>query len=210
ATGMSAGAALAARDAGTKQLAGDAQDRFLTLLITQLQNQDPLNPMDNAQITSQMAQLSTVHGIGQLNDTLLSLAGQIDMSQSMQAAGLIGKGVLVPGSKVALGGQGASRQATPFGVDVVSAAEQLAVTIHDGAGSVVRKLEFGPQPVGVVSLQWNGKADGGVDLPDGAYAIQATASGKDGASVPVVPLTYGMVSSVGQSSGGMQIDLGLA
>src|SRR5690606_32814066 len=72
------------------------QEQFLTLLVTQLQNQDPLNPMDNAEVTSQIAQLSTVNGINQLNNTLLALSGQMDLSQSMQAANLIGKEVLVP------------------------------------------------------------------------------------------------------------------
>src|SRR3546814_1667878 len=91
--------------AGTNSLMGDTQDRFLTLLVTQLQNQDPLNPMDNAQVTSQIAQLSTVNGINQLNTTLLALSGQMDVSQSMQADGLIGKEVLVPGSKSSLGGE---------------------------------------------------------------------------------------------------------
>ncbi|HLT99229.1 MAG TPA: flagellar hook capping FlgD N-terminal domain-containing protein, partial [Burkholderiaceae bacterium] len=72
--------------AGTTELLADTQERFMTMLITQLKNQDPMNPMDNAQITSQVAQLSTVTGINQLNQTLLALAGQLDVSQSMQAA----------------------------------------------------------------------------------------------------------------------------
>src|SRR3546814_2899717 len=95
----------------------DTQNQFLSLLVTQLQNQDPLNPMDNAEVTSQIAQLSTVNGITQLNNTLLALTGQMDVSQSMQAANLIGKGVLVPGTKVALGSDPDDptiKQATPF------------------------------------------------------------------------------------------------
>src|SRR5690625_188872 len=86
-----------------RQFIEETQDRFLTLLITQLRNQDPLDPMDNSQITTQLAQLSTVQGINQLNETLLEISGQMDVSQSMQAAMLVGKEVLVPGDKVLLG-----------------------------------------------------------------------------------------------------------
>src|SRR5574340_1776139 len=80
------------------------QDRFLKLLVTQMKNQDPLNPMDNAQVTSQMAQLSTVTGIDKLNVTLQALSNSMTSHLSLQAATIIGHGVLVPGSGVDLSG----------------------------------------------------------------------------------------------------------
>ncbi len=80
------------------------QNRFLKLLTTQLKNQDPLNPMDNAQMTSQLAQMSTVSGIEKLNTTLGKMLDIYDSGQSMQAAGLIGKHVLVPGNTLPLAG----------------------------------------------------------------------------------------------------------
>src|SRR3972149_4887791 len=82
--------------------AGEAQDRFLKLLVTQLKNQDPLNPMDNAQITSQMAQISTVSGIEKLNTTLQAMMASSDVGQWLQATAMIGNGVLVPGSTLEL------------------------------------------------------------------------------------------------------------
>src|SRR5215467_5754674 len=75
----------------------DLQKRFLTLLVTQIQNQDPLNPMDNAQVTTQLAQLSTVSGIGQLNTTMQSLAASFSATQTLQSAALIGHNVMVAG-----------------------------------------------------------------------------------------------------------------
>ncbi|MYN11636.1 flagellar basal body rod modification protein [Pusillimonas sp. TS35] len=203
------GAALAAADANTKSLMGDTQDRFLTLLVTQLQNQDPLNPMDNAQVTSQIAQLSTVNGINQLNNTLLALSGQMDVSQSMQAANLIGKGVLVPGAKVSLGGETGAKEATPFGVDVMSPAKQVIVTVLNSAGEAVRRMELGPKSAGVLSLQWDGKSDAGVELPNGAYTLKVEATNNDGQPVLAEALTYGQVASVAYSSSGLQLDLGL-
>src|SRR5690606_21641258 len=77
-----------------KSAAQEAQDRFMTLLVTQMKNQDPLNPMDNAQVTSQLAQLSTVTGIDKLNNTMEALIGSVQSSQSMQASSMIGRVVL--------------------------------------------------------------------------------------------------------------------
>lgn len=188
----------------------ETENRFLTLLVTQMRNQDPLNPMDNAQVTSQMAQLSTVTGINQLNQTLLALSGQMDVSQSIQAAGLIGKQVLVPGSKVSLGGEGDAREATPFGVDLIAPADAVMVTVCDSAGTPVRKLEMGAQPAGVHSLEWDGLDDSGVPLAGGAYYIEVTAINENGGGVPAEALTSGTVSSVAYSSAGLQMELGLA
>lgn len=207
------GAAMAMANASSNSLMGDTEDRFLTLLVTQLRNQDPLNPMDNAQVTSQIAQLSTVNGINQLNNTLLALSGQMDVSQSMQAANLIGKSVLVPGSKVALGSHPDDptlKEATPFGVDLISPAANVIVTILDASGKAVRQIELGPQASGVISVDWDGKGDGGSPLVDGAYSVQVAAMDGDGKEVPAGALTYGQVSSVAYSSTGLRINLGLA
>ena len=206
--------AAAASRAGENSLLAGTQEQFLTLLVTQLRNQDPLNPLDNEGVTSQIAQLSTVDGINRLNDTLLALSGQMDLSQSMQAANLIGKQVLVPGEKIALGSTDVdgqiSKSATPFGLEFIAPAENVVVTIHDVSGTAVRRLELDPQAAGVVSLQWDGLADNGQPLNDGAYTAQVKASDAKGQPVPAEVLTSGTVSSVAYSSAGLKIELGLA
>src|SRR4249920_884865 len=78
------------------------QDQFLKLLITQMQNQDPLNPMDNAQVTSQLAQISTVTGIDKLNTTIGDMNTAMVASQSLQASALVGKGIVAPGNTMLL------------------------------------------------------------------------------------------------------------
>ncbi len=176
--------ALANAGAATTKLMDETQDRFLTLLVTQLQNQDPLNPMDNAQVTSQMAQLSTVNGITQLNNTLLALSGQMDVSQSMQAASLIGKDVLVPGTKISVGtSPDGITKSTPFGVDVISGAANVTVNVLDSSGKVVRKIDLGAQEVGVISVEWDGKNDMGAAVTDGAYTVSVVATDANGAAV---------------------------
>lgn len=199
--------------AQTQSLVDDTQNRFLTLLVTQLQNQDPLNPMDNAQVTSQIAQLSTVNGINQLNNTLLALSGQLDVGQSMQAAALIGKGVLFPGDKISLGSNPDDPtrvESTPFGVDVVSPASSVIVTVLDANGKAVRQIDLGPQEPGVLTLQWDGKDDGGVTMADGKYTVKVAAKDADGNAVVADALTYGKVEGIAYTSEGLRLEMGLA
>lgn len=209
-TVQSATAAAAQNISSTQNLLADTQERFLTLLITQLQNQDPLNPMDNAQITSQVAQLSTVTGINQLNQTLLALAGQLDVSQSMQAANLIGKEVLVPGTAIRVGTGEQGTQVTHFGMELLSSAAGVKVEILDGAGKVVRTMEMENYAAGVHSIEWNGQDDVGATVPDGRYSVRVTAFDANEQPVSASALTSGNVSSVASSNGGVMLDLGLA
>ncbi|MFV9473393.1 flagellar hook capping FlgD N-terminal domain-containing protein [Advenella sp. RU8] len=184
----------------------ETQEQFLTLLVTQLRNQDPLNPMDNAGITSQLAQLSTVSGIEKLNQTVLALTGQLDVSQSMQASNLIGKNVLVPGDTIKLGESG---MATPFGVDLMGAAASMKVEIIDAAGNPVRTFDMGPQNVDVISMQWDGLGDNGTQAPAGKYTVRVTALDAANSAVPAEALQYGQVQSISYSTEGMKMDLGL-
>ncbi|MGB6006920.1 flagellar hook capping FlgD N-terminal domain-containing protein [Castellaniella sp.] len=207
--GSNAAGALA--NSQTNSLMGDTQDRFLTLLVTQLQNQDPLNPMDNAQVTSQIAQLSTVQGIQQLNNTLLALSGQMDMSQSLQAAGLIGKDILYPGEKISLGSDPdtGAKTATPFGVDLMSAAAKTKVSILDSAGKVVREFEYDAKDAGVYPLSWDGLDSAGAPAPDGAYTVQVTASDDKGQAVSTQALTSGHINSIAYTTEGLKLNLAM-
>jgi flagellar basal-body rod modification protein FlgD len=205
-------AAAALASAQTNSLVSDTQNQFLTLLVTQLQNQDPLNPMDNSEVTSQIAQLSTVNGIQQLNSTLLALSGQMDMSQSLQAANLIGKDILYPGTKVALGSDPSDptvKTATPFGVDLMSGTATTTVTILDSSGKAVRKMDLGAQAAGIYSLSWDGTDDSGNAVPDGAYTIQVNAADAKGQAVSADTLTSGYVSSVAYTTDGLKLNLAL-
>lgn len=199
-TGSVTSTSTTAKDSSTS--VSDSQNRFLTLLVTQMKNQDPLNPMDNAQVTSQMAQLSTVSGIDKLNATLQALSSSMIASQSMQAASMIGHVVMVPGNHVDLmnsKGMGA--------VDLAQPADSLAVTVTDAAGNVVRKLQLGSQNVGPVPFQWDGRNDAGGQMPDGAYKFSATAQ-LGGVKSTATAMSYGLVNSVMQGSNGARLDVG--
>ena len=175
-----------ASTATKKTAVQETEDRFLKLLVTQMKNQDPLNPLDNAQVTSQMAQLSTVSGIEKLNETLQSFT----KAQAFQAVGMIGHYVLAPGDFVNLkAGAGAG------GFELPGAADSVKVEIYDADGALVRSLDLGKQSEGVVSFQWDGKTDAGLDAPDGAYSFNVTAT-LAGKSIAPVGLSLGLVQSV--------------
>lgn len=190
---------------GTKTAATEAQeaqDRFMTLLITQMKNQDPLNPLDNAQVTSQLAQLSTVTGIDKLNTTLSGLISDMQATQSLTASNLIGRGVLVEGTNVTL----ASSQGI-LGVNVPTSADSVTVTIKDAVGNTVRTMDLGAVDAGVVPLIWDGKNDSGAVVADGSYKF-AVESKLGTSSAGVTGLQYGQVASI--SSGGTSVKLNVS
>lgn len=179
------------------------QDRFLKLLVTQMKNQDPLNPMDNAQVTSQMAQLSTVTGVDKLNATLQALSDSMMSGQSLQAAtGMIGHGVLVEGKGVDLiKGNGYG------GIELAQSADRVDVAIYDQAGALVRNIQLGAQPVGLTNWQWDGRNDAGVTMADGGYTFTVNAV-QAGAPVAATALQFGMVNSVMQGKQGVTLSAG--
>ena len=186
----------------TKSAAEEQQDRFLTLLVTQLKNQDPLNPMDNAQMTSQMAQMSTVSGIEKLNSTLNSLVDDIGASQSMQAASMIGKGVLVPGKNLTL-----SNGAAYAGINLASGADQVTLKIMDSSGNVIQTEKLGAHDAGVFNIAWDGVLADGSKAADGNYTFSVEAV-QGGNKVTATALQIGTVSALVRSSNGFLLDLG--
>lgn len=178
-----------------------AQDRFMKLLVTQMQNQDPLNPMDNAQVTSQLAQLSTVTGIDKLNTTLESLMGSYQTSQSLEAANMIGHGVLAPGSDISLSdGKGL------MGVEFPQDVDAATVTIKDSAGNVVQTMDLGAQSAGTLPLLWDGTKADGTTAADGNYSFTVNSS-LTGNNVTSNPLQFGVVTTVSTGSDGVKINV---
>jgi len=173
--------------------AADIQDRFLTLLVTQLKHQDPLSPMDNSQITTQLSQISTVSGIDKLNDTMNGLAQAMALSQTMSSVSMIGRQIVTPSSTLDLAGKSVAGA-----VELAEAADRVSVTITAPAGNIVRRIDLGAMPTGLQQFTWDGKTDAGAAAADGTYSykIEAMKNGK-----PVSASTYalGTVSGVGVS-----------
>jgi len=179
----------------------EAQDRFMKLLVTQMKNQDPLNPLDNAQVTSQLAQLSTVTGIDKLNTTVESLITNVQSSQTLQATNMIGHNVLVSGSSTTL-----SNGSSLFGIELPASASSVTVTIRDSAGNAVRTMALGAVEAGTYPLQWDGKNDQGVAAANGTYKFEVSAK-SSGQAIAATTLSMAQVAGVSNSTQGVQLKL---
>lgn len=177
--------------------AAGGADRFLKLLVAQMQNQDPLNPMDNAQVTSQMAQISTVTGIEKLTSTVSGLTSQFVQMQALQGASLVGRDVIVPGNLVDINegvGQG--------GFELGSAADAVKVEILSPSGQVVKTIELGAQSAGTHSFDWEaGSATNDSKLK---FRVTATRGGVD--SKPTL-LMRDHIDAVSTSGTGFRLEL---
>jgi flagellar basal-body rod modification protein FlgD len=181
--------------------AAATQDRFMKLLVTQMKNQDPLNPLDNAQVTSQLAQLSTVTGIDKMNKTLEALIGSFQSNQSLQAAAMIGHGVLVPGAGLELvGGKGV------FGLELAEPADNVQVTIRDASGAAVHVINVGSVETGMQPLQWDGSTDTGGTAADGHYTFEVNAT-RGGQKIDTTSLSLGQVMSVSTGAQGVKLNV---
>ncbi|KQV54231.1 MULTISPECIES: flagellar hook assembly protein FlgD [unclassified Duganella] len=178
------------------------QDKFMTLLITQLKNQDPLNPLDNAQVTSQLAQLQTVTGINKLNETIESLKKDYANSASLQATNLINHGVLAAGKNLQL----ASSKGL-FGVEMKNAVDTLQIDIKNASGKVVHSLSLQSVDAGVLPLGWDGKLADGSTAPDGMYSVEVSGTLGGKAAEGLQALTFGTVASVSTGAGGTRLNV---
>ncbi len=180
----------------------DSQTRFLTLLTAQLKNQDPMDPMDNAQVTSQLAQISTVDGIERLNIMLGKIMEGQQSSEALQAAELVGRGVLVPGKGLLLTDQGA---VGGFALD--TPADKVTLSIRDANGLDIAEIDLGAFDTGTHNFQWDGTSMDGSRAADGKYTVTISAA-TAGEPVNAEMLEFGAVTSVVRGPKSIDLQLG--
>ncbi len=195
------GSSTSSTNANTDTSAQGIQDRFLKLLVTQLQAQDPMNPMDNSQITSQMAQISQVSGMQTLNTAMQSLVQSQAANQSLMAATMIGKQALVPGNALSL----TSGSNVQGAVNLSGAATDYTVSIADANGNVVDTLTVKSPSSGLNSFNWDGKDANGKQLPSGNYTFSAKATSASTTAVTATPYANQAVTAVSWASGTPQL-----
>jgi len=175
------------------------QDRFLKLLVAQLNNQDPMNPLDNAQMTSQIAQINTVTGIEKLNATVQSLASQFASQQLMQGTSMVGRQVLVEGNQLTINSE--SKQG--FGaVELAGSASSVKVQVLDARNKEVGTVELGALSAGRHNFAWDASGYQG----EGALHFKVVAANGETA-VPSTALNLDQVSAVSLSNGALQLEL---
>ena len=175
------------------------QERFLKLLVAQINNQDPLNPMDNAQMTSQMAQINTVSGIAQVNETLQNISGQFTSMQALQATALVGHDVLTPGTTLA---RDTATGLAGSAFDLGGTASAVKIEILSPTGTVLDTIQTGAMAPGRHSFSWDASATGNYTSLN--YRITAV-NGQQ--NVAVTPYSTERVLAVGVVNGAVSVDL---
>ncbi|PTR29639.1 MULTISPECIES: flagellar hook assembly protein FlgD [unclassified Pseudomonas] len=181
------------------------KDAFLQLLVTQLKNQNPLEPQDNGAFVAQLAQFSSLEGITTLNNTVSGLASNYNSSQALQASSLVGRSVIAPGDKAVVD----TTKSLSGTVVVPSSVASATLKITDAAGKTVRTIDLGSQKAGNASFIWDGKNDAGETVPAGTYTFGATST-IDGQSVALITNLPATVNSVTISQTGGELMLNLA
>jgi flagellar basal-body rod modification protein FlgD len=179
---------------------------FLTLMLAQLKNQDPTSPVDSNEFLSQLASLSEVQGITQLNTSFSSLSNSLVSSQALQASSLLGHQVLAASSTGTLTTAG---QTLTGAVNVPQTSSQVTLNISNSAGVLVNSINLGAQSAGLASFSWNGQMSNGTAAPAGTYTLSAQVAGTaSGTAVPT--LVNGTVDSVTMGSGSTGLTLNVS
>ncbi len=146
------------------------QADFLKLMTTQLNNQDPMKPMSSGEFYTQIAQFSSVAGIQDLQKSFSEVASAMFSSQALQASSMVGRDVLVPGTSQNVGDGGLDGA-----IDVPAGGQDVTVAIHDASGTLVRRLDLGARPAGMVPFAWDGLDEEGRPAGAGRYEVRAEA-----------------------------------
>ena len=174
------------------------QDKFMTMLVAQLNNQDPLNPMDNAQMTTQMAQINTVSGIQELNKTMTNMATQFGSLQALQGVSLIGRTALVEGNTPVV-----EEEVAYGGFDLASKADSVQVTVLGKAGQVLGTANLGAMAEGQQFFQLP------MEGVDPAQVASFNVSAKSGASaVTAKTISLMPIAAVGMQNGALKLTAG--
>ena len=179
---------------------------FLTLMLAQLKNQDPTSPVDSNAFLSQLASLSEVQGITQLNSQFTSLSNSLVSGQALQASALLGHQALVQSSTATLATAGAT---VGGAVSVPQTSAQVVLNISNSAGVLVDSINLGAQSAGMANFSWNGQTSQGAAAPAGTYTLSAQVAGVSGSSA-VTTLVSGTVNSVTMGSGSTGLTLNIS
>jgi flagellar basal-body rod modification protein FlgD len=193
-TATSATTTLAAQS--TKN-AADTQDRFMKLLIAQMKNQDPMNPMDNAQVTSQMAQIQTVTGVSTLDTSIKALSSQFVQMQALQSVSLVGRDVTVEGNRLQMD-QGTGSAVFELGAP----ADAVKLEVLSTAGNVIDTVQLGAQGSGRHNFEWAADKND----PTARYNFRITAT-KGTTAVTSLSYSQDKVLAVNTSGSKLQLQL---
>ena len=177
---------------------------FLNLMITELTHQDPFKPMENSELATQISQFATVSGIEQLNSSFSNLTNSVLSDQSLQAAHMVGRNVLVPTSNGYLTTGGSIDGV----IGLEAPASNLTLSVYNPSGVLVREIAMGSRPKGEVGFSWDGLMDSGDYAAPGQYQVVARATVDDAPVTPYMLLEARVGSvSIGAPGQGLALNL---
>ncbi len=182
--------------------AADLSKNFLRMLTVQLQNQDPLNPMDNAAMTAQLAALNQVDGINKLNTSVNAMVAQMQSANFMNLSSSVGKTALSQGNQAYFSGR-----AVGMAAKLDAPAASLKAVIRDSNSQIVNQFDFGPTPAGTTDFIWDGGDDAGQQVATGMYTLELTATDEQGKTTAPTAYVGAMVTSIGQEGTDMKVGL---
>jgi flagellar basal-body rod modification protein FlgD len=202
-TGTGSGSSTANSAASLGTLGGTD---FITLMLAQLQNQDPTSPVDSNTFLTQLAQLSEVQGITSLNSSFSTLSSSLTSNQAMQASSLLGHQALVNSSTATI----AAGATVTGAVNVPQTTSQVVLSITDSTGALVSQINLGAQPAGLANFSWNGTTGSGSQAPAGTYTLTAQYAGATSGGTAATTLVNGTVESVSMGAGSAGMTLNVA
>ena len=179
---------------------------FLTLMLAQLQNQDPTSPVDSNTFLTQLAQLSEVQGITSLNTNFSTLSNSLTSNQALQASSLLGHQAMVNSSTATL----AAGATVTGAVNVPQNTAQVTLSISDSSGALVSQINLGAQAAGLANFSWNGTMGNGSQAPAGTYTLTAQYAGAVSGGTAATTLVNGTVESVSMGAGSTGLTLNVS
>ncbi|UVJ45408.1 flagellar hook assembly protein FlgD [Pseudomonas sp. LS1212] len=181
------------------------KDAFLQLLVTQMQNQNPLDPQDNGEFVAQLAQFSSLESMQSLNSSVNTIVSSFQSSQALQASSLVGRSVIVQSDTTEVD----TSKGMTGSVNLSSSSTATSVGVYDSKGALVRTLDLGTQAAGAASFTWDGKNGDGELAAAGKYTFKATAT-INGVATAMTTNLPATVNSVTMGTNGGEMSLNLA
>ena len=195
--------------AATNQAQGSfntpSKEEFLKLFVAQMENQDPLDPRDGAEMVAEMAQFAALEQTAAINSRLDAIAAQGESSSRAQMLGLVGKKIEADASSVRLESAG---NVPPLQLELDRASTKTTAIIRDASGKEVRRVDLGARAAGKLPMGWDGGGPGGTALPAGSYTIEIEAVDASGAAVGSSTRLSGTVDAVNFADDGTQLRVG--
>jgi flagellar basal-body rod modification protein FlgD len=201
---LSATSGSSASSQAGKSTSGLGMDAFLQLLVTQLQHQDPLSPMDDKEFVAELAQFSSLEQLTEINTGIGKLSTLSQEQQMIGAVNFIGKTIEATGTAVSV----EDGKATSVTFTLPEDAATCLVNVLDSTGNIVRTVDLGATSAGQVEFKWDGKDYDGKAANDGQYQVAVTATDADGKVMKVTSTMTGVVEGIQQVKGSYYLDIG--